>query len=115
MFIVKNILKSRGHFFQTKITALSTPSSQGGLPKVPGAVFQKKNCFELFGKEIFGKEEAPAENGDTEGTETTFAQKSGTVRESSCIFSGKEASQKSSGGIYFYLRLLHFLLLRNLP
>ena len=39
--------------------------------------YSRKNCFELL--EISGREEAPVENGDTEGTQAAYEKKSGTV------------------------------------
>ena len=41
------------------------------------AYSRKKNWLEI--SEISGREEAPVENGDTEGTQAAYEKKSGTV------------------------------------
>jgi hypothetical protein len=40
-------------------------------------LIQEKNCPEIL--EISGREEAPVENGDTEGTQAAYEKKSGTA------------------------------------
>ena len=47
---MRTTYNSRVHFFRKQKAALSMPSSRGGLPEIPGAVFQiAKTCARPFG------------------------------------------------------------------